>query len=171
VSGAVLEAGQLAALGQSVADWRAACRVFACTPGTGAQMRAAEARLRAAGRDPATGLVTLPAAAVHFTDVRADGARMTAVNGSLLGGPVWICWSGRSLRFGTEARDYAASDLVQVRSAGSLISVLGVSRSTTLPSATALYLECARRDARTASQQKRASQACPDRFAISATTS
>jgi hypothetical protein len=115
MSGAVLEAGQVAALDQAVAAWRAACRAFAYRTGTGEQLRDAETRMRAAGRDPSTGLVTLPAAAVHFTDVRADGARMTAVNGSLLGGPVWICWSGRSLRFGVEARTYERDDLVELR--------------------------------------------------------
>ena len=78
-------------------------------------MRAAEAALRAAGTDAASGLISLPATALHFTDVRADGARMRAVNGSLLGGPVWICWAGRSLPCGVEARDYGPADLIQVR--------------------------------------------------------
>jgi hypothetical protein len=111
--------GQLAAFGQAVAAYREACRAFAYR--TGAYVngtvtpRKAEAHLRSAGYDAATGLITLPVAAVHFTDVRADGARMSAVNGSILGGETWVSWSGRCLRFGTECAEYDAYDLIQVR--------------------------------------------------------
>ena len=78
-------------------------------------MRDAEATLRAVGRDDETGLITLPIAALHFTDTRADGARMHAVNGSTTGGQTWVCWFGRSLRHGVECREYDAYDLIQVR--------------------------------------------------------
>lgn len=110
-----MTAGQLAAYDQALAAYREACRVFASVPGTGEQLRAAESALRAAGRDTETGLVTLPVTAVHFSDVRADGARMRAVNGSLLTGEAWVCWSGRGLPFGTESRDYGPADLISVR--------------------------------------------------------
>jgi hypothetical protein len=112
---ATMTAGQLAAFDQAAAAYREACRTFAHVPGTGDQMRAAEAALREAGRDAAAGLVTLPVTAVHFSDVRADGARIAAVNGSLLGGDVWVLWSGRSLPFGTEATTYGPADLIQVK--------------------------------------------------------
>lgn len=110
-----MTAGWLAALDQAVAAYRDACRAFACCTGTGAELQAAEAGLRRAGRDEATGLTTLPVAAVHFSDVRADGARMAAVNGSILGGETWVCWKGRSLPGGIEARTYDAWDLIQVK--------------------------------------------------------
>lgn len=110
-----MPAGQLAAFDQAAAAYREACQAFAYMTGTYDAVQAAEAVLRAAGTDTVTGLVSLPAAAVHFGDVRADGARMRAVNGSLLGGDVWICWGGRGLPFGSETRDYGPSDLIQVR--------------------------------------------------------
>jgi hypothetical protein len=110
-----MTAGQLAALDQAVAAYREACRVFASTPGTGEQMRAEETLLREVGRDEVSGLVTLPVAAVHFSDERADGARLRAVNGSLLGGETWMLWAGRSLPCGIESRTYDAWDLVQVK--------------------------------------------------------
>jgi hypothetical protein len=110
-----LPAGQLAAYDQALAAYREACHVFAHVPGTGGQLRAAESALRAAGRDAETGLVLLPVAAVHFGDERADGARMRAVNGSLLTGEAWVCWSGRSLPYGTESRDYGPADLILIR--------------------------------------------------------
>ena len=110
-----MTAGQLAAFDQAVSAYREACRAFAYMTGTGAEMRAAEAALRQAGRDAESGLITLPVVAVDFTDVRADGARMAAVNGSLLGGEVWVSWSGRSLPFGTEAVTYGPADLIQVK--------------------------------------------------------
>ena len=109
-----MSAGQLAALDQAVAAYREACQLFASTVGTGQVVRDAEATLRRVGRDEATGLITLPVGAIHFTDIRADGARMHAVSGSLTG-EIWVCWSGRSLRFGTECRTYDASDLIQVK--------------------------------------------------------
>lgn len=107
--------GRLAAFDQALTGYREACRAFANRTGTGEQVRAAEAELRQVGRDEATGLITLPVAAVHFSDERADGARMAAVNGSLLGGETWICWRGRSIRFGVEAATYDAWDLIQVK--------------------------------------------------------
>lgn len=109
-----MTAGQLAAFDQAVAAYRDACRAFACMTGTGEQLRAAEAELRRAGRDEA-GLITLPVAAVHFTDVRADGARMSAVNGSILGGETWVCWKGRCFRHGVQCDTCDAYDLIQVR--------------------------------------------------------
>ena len=78
---------------------------FAGMTGTGQQLRAAEAELRHAGRDEVTGLVTLPIAALQFTDVRADRARMAAVCGSITGGRTWVAWSGRCFRFGVECRE------------------------------------------------------------------
>ncbi len=108
--------GQVAAFDQAVAAYRDACHAFAHMTGTGEDLRAAEAALRKAGTDPATGLITLPIAAVHFSDVRADGARMSAVSGSILGGETWVTWSGRCLRFGVETAAYDAYDLIQVRS-------------------------------------------------------
>jgi hypothetical protein len=111
-----VEAGHLAALDQAVAAWREACRMFAYTPGTGEQLRAAEADLRRAGYDPATGLITLPIGAVHFTDVRADGARMAAVCGSILGGGSWVAWRGRCFRFGVDTQTYTDTDMIQIRS-------------------------------------------------------
>ena len=112
-----MPAGQLAALDQAIAAYRDACHAFAyrTAPDAGDQMRAAEAQLRQAGHDPATGLITLPVAAVHFTDVRADGARMTAVNGSLLGGETWICWKGRCFQHGVQCDTYDAYDLIRVK--------------------------------------------------------
>jgi hypothetical protein len=109
-----LPAGQMAALDQAIAAHREAVRAFAYMTGTGEQVRAAEADLRRIGRDDATGLITLPVAAVHFTDVRADGARMRAVNGSLLG-EIWVCWGGLPRPRYIDARTYDAYDLVQVR--------------------------------------------------------
>jgi hypothetical protein len=110
-----LPTGQLAAYDQALAAYREACHVFAHVPGTGEQLRAAESALRAAGRDAATGLVLLPVTALHFGDVRADGARMVAVNGSLLTGEAWVCWTGRSLPYGSETRDYGPADLILIR--------------------------------------------------------
>jgi hypothetical protein len=110
-----MTAGQLAAYDQALAAYREACHDFAHIPGTGPQLLEAEAALRAAGHDAATGLVMLPVTALRFTDVRADGARMAAVNGSLLSGEAWVCWTGRSLPYGTEARDYGPADLILVR--------------------------------------------------------
>ncbi len=109
-------ASQLAALDQAVSAYRDACQAWAGMTGSAEAMRAAEAELRRAGDDGA-GLVTLPVAALHFSDVRADGARMAAVNGSLLGGELWACWRGRSLRHGVEAVTYADgwAEFVQVR--------------------------------------------------------
>jgi hypothetical protein len=107
--------GQVAAFDQAVSAWRAACRAFAYMTGTGDAMFAAEAAMRQAGLDAEAGLVTVPVAAVRFSDVRADGARMRAVNGSLLGGDVWVTWSGRSLPCGIESRSYGPADLVQVK--------------------------------------------------------
>jgi hypothetical protein len=106
-----LPAGRLAALDQAIAAHREAVRSFAYMTGTGEQVRAAEAELRRIGRDDATGLVTLPVAAVHFTDVRADGMRMHAVNGQL-DGEMWICWGDRH---SVDCRTYDAYDLIQVR--------------------------------------------------------
>lgn len=115
MSSATITAGQTAALDQAVAGWRAACRAFAYMTGSGAAMFAAEARMRAAGTDDSGELVTIPIGAVRFSDVRADGARMRAVNGSLLGGPVWVSWSGRSLPCGVECREYGPGEMVQVK--------------------------------------------------------
>ena len=111
-----LPAGQLAALDQAISAYRDACRAWAEMTGTSEAMRTAEADLRRAGTDAVTGLVTLPVAALHFSDVRADGARIAAVNGSLLGGELWAYWTGGSLRLG-EACVYADgwSEFVQVR--------------------------------------------------------
>jgi len=110
-----MTAGQLAAIDQAIAAYREACRAFAYMTGTGERLAEAEARLRNAGFDAAAGLVTIPVAAVHFSDVRADGARVRAVNGSTLGGEIWLCWSGRSLPCGIETRGYGAWDLIQVK--------------------------------------------------------
>ncbi len=110
-----MTAGQLAAIGQAAAAYRAAAGAFAEMTGTGPQLRAAEAELRAAGLEEDAGLITLSLAAVHFTDVRADGARMAAVCGSITGGEIWVAWTGRCFRFGVECRTYDACDLIQVR--------------------------------------------------------
>jgi len=110
-----MTSGRLAAIGQAAAAYRAAAEAFAGMTGTGQQLRAAEAQLRAAGLDEDACLITLPLAAVHFTDVRADGARMAAVCGSITGGQIWVAWTGRCLRSGTECRTYDAYDLIQVR--------------------------------------------------------
>ena len=110
-----MPAGQVAALDQAIATWRDACRGFAHMTTSGTEWAEAEARLRNAGYDAATGLVTIPVAAVRFADVRADGARVRAVNGSILGGSTWLCWSGRSLPCGIESREYGAWDLIQVK--------------------------------------------------------
>jgi hypothetical protein len=110
-----MPAGQVAAFDQAVAAYREAARAFADMTGTGAQLHAAEAGLRRAGSDDA-GLITLPVAAVHFTDIRADGARMAAVCGSILGGETWVSWKGRCLRHGVECSEYDAYDLIKVRS-------------------------------------------------------
>ena len=107
--------GQLAALDQAIAAYRQAAVALADMTGTGQQLRAAEAELRRVGRDEVTGLVTLPIAAVRFTDVRADGARMAAVCGSITGGRTWVAWSGRCFRFGVECREYGAYDVIQVK--------------------------------------------------------
>ena len=107
--------GQLAALGQAIAAYRQAAAAFADMTGTGQQLRAAEAELRRAGRNEVTGLIALPIAAVHFTDVRHDGARLAAVCGSITGGRTWVAWSGRCLRFGVERQEYDAYDLIQVK--------------------------------------------------------
>ena len=79
---------------QAIAAYRQAAVAFAGMTGTGQQLRAAEAELRRAGRDEVTGLVALPIAALQFTDVRADGARIAAVCGSITGGRTWVA-SGR----------------------------------------------------------------------------
>ena len=110
-----MTSGRLAAIGQAAAAYRAAAEAFAGMTGTGQQLRAAEAELRAAGLDEDACLITLPLAAVHFTDVRADGARMAAVCGSITGGQIWVAWTGRCLRYGAECRTYDAYDLIQVR--------------------------------------------------------
>ena len=107
--------GQLTALGEAIAAYRQAAAAFADMTGTGQQLREAEAELRRAGRDEVTGLVALPIAAVRFTDIRADGARMAAVCGSITGGRTWVAWSGRCLRFGVERQEYDAYDLIQVK--------------------------------------------------------
>ena len=106
---------QLTALGEAVAAYRQAAAAFADMTGTGQQLRAAEAELRRAGRNEVTGLIALPIAAVHFTDVRHDGARMAAVCGSITSGRTWVAWSGRCLRFGVECQEYDAYDLIQVK--------------------------------------------------------
>ena len=107
--------GQLAALGQAIAAYRQAAAAFADMTGTGQQLRAAEAQLRRAGRNEVTGLIALPIAAVHFTDVRHDGARLAAMCGSITGGRTWVAWPGRCLRFGVERQEYDAYDLIQVK--------------------------------------------------------
>jgi hypothetical protein len=107
--------GQVAALDQAIAAYRQAAVAFADMTGTDQQLRAAEAELRRVGHDEVTGLVTLPIAAVQFTDVRADGARIAAVRGSITGGPAWVAWSGRCVRFGVECQEYDAYDVIQVR--------------------------------------------------------
>jgi hypothetical protein len=110
-----MAAGQLAAFDQAVAAYRDACRAFAYRTEHSETMAEAEATLRQAGYDAVTGLITLPIAVVHFSDVRADGARMSAVNGSVLGGETWVCWKGRCFRHGVECATYDAYDLIQVR--------------------------------------------------------
>ena len=107
--------GQLTAFGEVIAAYRQAAAAFADMTGTGQQLREAEAELRRAGRDEVTGLIALPIAAVHFTDVRHDGARLAAVCGSITGGRTWVAWSGRCLRFGVERQEYDAYDLIQVK--------------------------------------------------------
>ena len=107
--------GQLAAFDRAIAAYRQAAAAFADRTGTGQQLRAADAELRRAGLDEETGLITLPIAAVHFTDVRYDGARMAAVCGSITGGRTWVAWPGRCLRFGVERQEYDAYDLIQVK--------------------------------------------------------
>ena len=112
---ATMQPGQLAAFDQAVMAYREAAHAFAYMTGTGEDLRAAEAELRRIGLDAETGLITLPVAAIHFTDVRADGARMAAVNGSILGGRTWIAWRGRCFRFGVDSQEYDAYELLQVR--------------------------------------------------------
>jgi hypothetical protein len=107
--------GQLTALDQAITAYRQAAAAFADMTGSGQQLRAAEAELRRAGLDEVTGLITLPIAAVHFADVRADGARMAAVCGSIIGGRTWVAWSGRCVRFGVECQEYDAYDLIQLK--------------------------------------------------------
>ena len=107
--------GRLAAFDQAVAAYRDACIAFAHMTGTGEDLRAAEAALRKAGTDPATGLITLPVAAVRFTDVRADGARLRAVNGRTTGGEVSMLWGGLPRPQLIDDRTYDAYDLIQVR--------------------------------------------------------
>ena len=107
--------GQVAAFDQALAAYREAVVAFVHMTGEPGALREAEARLREAGHDAATGLITLPVAAVHFTDIRSDGARMAAVSGSILGGEVWVSWSGRCFRFGCDSRTYDAYDLIQVK--------------------------------------------------------
>lgn len=102
-------------LAEAIGAYRQARYTFTYTPGTGAQLAEAEAQLRAAGFDRGSGLVTLPISAVHFSDVRADGARMAAVCGGVTSREVWVSWSGRSLPYGVESRTYGPWDLVQVR--------------------------------------------------------
>ena len=103
------------ALDQAIAAYRQAAAAFADMTGTGQQLREVEAELRRAGRDEVTSLVALPIAAVRFTDVRAGGARMAAVCGSITGGRTWVAWSGRCFRFGVECREYDAYDVIQVK--------------------------------------------------------
>lgn len=110
-----VDAGRSAAFDQAAAAWRDACDAFAHMTGPYSQVLEAEAEMRSIGRDTVTGLVTVPVAAVHFSDVRADGARMAAVNGNRSTGEWWVCWSGRMLRFGVEALTYDSTDLVQLR--------------------------------------------------------
>jgi hypothetical protein len=81
---------QLAVLDQAIAAYRQVAVAFAGMTSTCQQLRTAEAVLRRVGRDEVTGLVTLPIAALQFTDVRADGARMAAVCGSITGGRTWV---------------------------------------------------------------------------------
>jgi hypothetical protein len=107
--------GQVAALDQAIAAYRQAAVAFAARTGTDQQLRAAEAELRRVGHDEVTGLVTLPIAAVQLTDVRADGARIAAVCGSITGGRAWVAWSGRCFRSGVECREYDAYDVIQVK--------------------------------------------------------
>ena len=107
--------GQLAAFDQASVAYRQAAVAFADMTGTGQQLREADAELRRAGRDEVTGLVTLPIAAVQFTDVRADGARIAAMCGSVTGGRTWVAWSGRCFRFGVECQEYDADDVIQVK--------------------------------------------------------
>lgn len=102
-------------LAEAIGAYRQARYTFTYTPGTGRQLAEAEARLRAAGFDRASGLITLPVSAVHFSDVRADGARMAAVCGGAGSDQVWVSWTGRSLRFGVESLTYGPWDLVQIR--------------------------------------------------------
>ena len=107
--------GQVAALDQAIAAYRQAAVAFAARSGTDRQLRAAEAELRRVGHDEVTGLVTLPIAAVQLTDVRAVGARIAGVCGSITGGRAWVAWSGRCFRFGVECQEYDAYDVIQVR--------------------------------------------------------
>jgi hypothetical protein len=111
---AALPAGQLAALDQAVAAYREACEAFVNMTGKPGAMREAETELRRAGYDAATRTITLPVAAVHFTDVRADGARMLGVSGSILG-EVWVLWGNLPRPRLIEDRTYDAYDLIQVR--------------------------------------------------------
>ena len=102
-------------LAEAISAYRQARYTFTYVPGTGRQLAEAEAQLRAAGFDRVSGLITLPISAVHFSDVRADGARMAAVCGGSGSAEVWVSWSGRSLPCGVESRTYGPWDLVQVR--------------------------------------------------------
>jgi hypothetical protein len=109
-----MPAGQVAALDQAMADYREASRAFACMSGTGAAWLEAEARLRNAGYNAETGLVTIPVAAVRFADVRADGARVRAMSSDGNDG-IWLCWAGRALPCGIETREYGKWDLIRVK--------------------------------------------------------
>ena len=112
---AVMVGRSVVTLAEAIAAYRQARYTFTYQPGTGRQLAEAEAELRRVGLDRVSGLVTLPICAVHFSDVRADGARMVAVCGGSGSAEVWVSWSGRSLRFGVESRTYGPWDLVQVR--------------------------------------------------------
>lgn len=102
-------------LAEAISAYRQARYTFAYVPGTGARLAEAEAQLRAAGFDRVSGLITLPVSAVHFSDVRADGARMSAVCGGSHSAEVWVSWSGRALPYGVESRTYGPWDLVQIK--------------------------------------------------------
>jgi hypothetical protein len=96
----------------AIGAFRAAAARFAHRQHRPGELAEAEAALRAAGTDPATGLISLPAAVIRFTDLRADGCRLWACNGSITGGPVWLLWSDCT------GRDYGPDELVQVRGPG-----------------------------------------------------
>src|SRR5262245_23070486 len=98
-------------LAEAIEAWHLAALRFTYCQARPGKLDEAEQALRAAGADPGTGLSTLPANAVRFSDVLADGQCIGASSGSITG-PVWLCLSR------DHGRDFRAFELVRVRRPG-----------------------------------------------------